>query len=59
METTKENNKYEYLHKIAFRQGVKPAKSISDLYPKTTETFDVDEYLKNIKEIRKNDKERK
>lgn len=59
METTKETKMHKYLHEIAFRQGVKPANSKDDLYPKSIEKFDVDYYLKEIDQIRKSDEKKK
>jgi hypothetical protein len=56
MEIVLEEKKHELLRELAIQQGVKPSATVSELYPAEKIEFDVDEYLKQIEEIRKSDK---
>jgi hypothetical protein len=55
MENVLENKKHEVLFQLANQQGVKPIEKIKDLYKNSDETFNVDEFLETVEEIRKSD----
>jgi hypothetical protein len=55
MENLLENKQHDVLFRLANQQGVKPTEKVEDLYRNSDKTFDVDEFLETVDEIRKSD----